>query len=217
MPAPPANRQSHDDIESVIEMDRLERARVQLLLKQRELEEENARLRKERPVEVFPPQSVPPFPPPPGTPQIIVSDVSELDFEKLKKQVAKSAWGKRAITFGVCAALALGAFNMTRSAIPIQKAAATQARLEQTEKLTEDQLRARIKQEEQTLAALRASSCYFKQIRGALQRQGLDLTSLPGGGIKVTRIAEDDPNRVGAPRFIVEEKCPDFPQLPREP
>ena len=165
MPAPPANRQSHDDIESVIEKDRLERERVQLLL---------------------------------------------------KKQIAKSTWGKRAIGLGVCAALALGAFNSARSIIPIQKAEATQARLAQSEKVTEDQLRARIKQEEQTLAALRASNCYFKQIRGALQRQGLDLTSLPGGGIKVTRVADDDPNRVGAPRFIVEEKCPDFPQLPRE-
>lgn len=219
MPAPPANRESHDDIESVMAMDRLERERVQLLLKKQELEDEklvleteNARLRKEGRVEVFPPISIPPSP---NAPKIIVSEAGDLDIEKLKKMVAKSPGGRRAVVIGICAALAWNAFNTARSMIPIQKSEATQARVEQNEKLSEEKIQRAYEKDRVTAQALRALHCYAKQTRGGFQRQGLDLTSLPPGGIKVVRVTEEDPNRpAGPPSFIVNEKCEDFPHLP---
>lgn len=209
--SPRSNRKSHDDIESVMEMERLERERVQLLLQKQELEEENARLRKEARVEVFPPLSIPPTPAPPK----IVSDANDLDIEKIKKSVAKSQWGKGAIAVGVLAALALNAFNLARSTVPIQKAEATQARVEQNERLSEEKIQKAYERDRVTMQALRALRCYAQQTRGGFQRQGLDLTALPPGGIKVVRVTDDDPNRpAGPPRFIVNEKCEDFPQLP---
>lgn len=213
-PAPSAPRTSSDDIERVQEQDRFERERVKLLLEKQELEEENARLRKEQRTEVFPP--VVSIPPPPAPPT--VSSIPADEIEKIKKQIVKSKMGRAAVTLGVLAALALGAFNSARVLVPIQKSEATQARLEQTEKVTEESLRRKLENDQRTLQALRALHCYAKQTRGGFQRHGLDLTSLPPGGIKVVRLAEEDPNRpAGPPRFIVDEKCPDFPKLPPEP
>lgn len=206
------NSPSSDDIERVEELDRLERERVKLLLEKQELEQENARLRKEGRTEVFPPISIPPAP---VAPQIVISEAGDLDIAKLKKLIARSPWGRRAVVVGILAALAWNAFNTARSMVPIQKSEATQARVEQNEKLSEEKIQKAFQKDQITMQALAALRCYAKQTRGGFQRQGLDLTSLPSGGIKVTRVGEEDPNRVGAqPRFIVEEKCPDFPKLP---
>ena len=90
------------------------------------------------------------------------------------------------------------------------------ARLSQNEQMSADDLKAQALKSDRDLRRARAEYCYFKQIRGALQRQGLDLQSLPAGGVKALRLGDDDPNRPGVPRFVAEEKCPDYPPLPPE-
>jgi hypothetical protein len=61
---------------------------------------------------------------------------------------------------------------------------------------------------------MRAIECWAKQLRGASRRQGLDLPSLPPGGITAFKLGDEDPNKPGPPRFVAVEKCPDFPPLP---
>lgn len=212
-PLPPRPSESLDDIHQVLNQDRLEKERVQLLLEKQELEEENARLRKEARVEVYPP--VVSVPPPPATPTVTISS-APIDIARLEKQLAKSKIGKAAMTIGVLVAIGWNAFNTARSMVPIQKSEATQARLTQTEKVTEESLRAQIEKDARTLQALRALHCYAGQARAGFQRQGLDLTSLPSGGITIVRLGDDDANRPGAPKFMAKEICPEFPKLPSE-
>lgn len=211
MPAPPSQPAvSSDDPEHVAEIERLERERVALLLAKQELEEENSKLRKQSRTEVFPP--VISIPPPPAAP--VISSIPADDFERLKKQITKSVWGRRAIAAGVLAALAWNAFNTARSAIPIQKAEAAQARLAQSEREKNEEIEARVLERARAQQRERAYHCYFKQLRGAMARTGLDLTSLPSGGVRAVKLADEEPNRPGPPRFVSDEKCPDLPAPP---
>ncbi len=192
--------------------DRFDRDRVRWLIEKQELEEENARLRRQGRTEVFPP--VISIPPPPAPPTVSSVPVDEI--EKLKKQIVKSKMGRIAVTVGVLLALALNAFNMARATIPMQKAEAASAKATQNTQLTEESIKERLIEQQRTLRALRALHCYAKQTRGGFQRQGLDLSSLPAGGIRVSRLGDEEPNRQRQPRLVVDEKCPDFPELPPE-
>ncbi len=229
MPAPPAGsateeRQSHDDLEHVLEVERLERERAQLLVKlqdkeqaEQELRRENALLRETAPTVVFPPESIPPPAPVPSVPPSELEFLKQsLEIQSIEKTLVKSGWARKATIFGVLVAMAWNAFNTYRSRVPEQKVDGLKARVTQNEQLSRDEVEERALERQRTLQALRAIECWGKQTRGGFQRQGLDLSSLPSGGVKALKLGDEDPNRPGPPRFIAEEKCPDFPKLPPE-
>lgn len=215
MPAPPANapeeeRQSHDDIEHVLEMEKLERERAVLLAKLQDSEAENRLLRETAPTVIFPPPSMPPSAPDPKPPTRAEVDVTPPS----KRSVLGHRLTQLATGAGIFVAIAWNAFNSYRA--QPEKVEAVQARVAQSEQQRDKAVAMATLERQRTLRALRSTECMFKQVRGALQRQGIDLTSLPPGGIKVLKLADEDPNRPGAPRFIAEEKCEDFPKLPPE-
>jgi hypothetical protein len=218
MPAPPAvheeeeERQSYDNVEHVLEMQKLERERAQLLAQLQDAKQENRLLRETTPTVVFPP---PPSIPPAAETKIIVSD-PPVDIKALQKAVLKSRAGRAAITLGILAALCWNAYNTVRVDVPIKKAEAAQARIAQTEQLSAEEIKNRAIESERNYQRWRAVYCYIKQLRGASARQGLDLPSLPPGGVKALRLGDEDPNRPGPPRFVAEEVCPEFPALPPE-
>lgn len=226
MPAPPhapepdTDRQSYDDLEHVLQLEKLERERAQLLAKLQDSEEraagaerERDRLREQAPVAIFPPESIrPPKPAPVEVQQAVI----EGDIERIQKAVVKSRLGRGAITLGVLLALGWNAFNSARIAVPTQKAEAIQARQAQTEHLSAEDIKQRTLESERNYQRWRATYCALKQLRGASARQGLDLPSLPPGGVKALRLGDEDPNRPGPPRFVAEEVCPEFPALPPE-
>lgn len=214
MPAPPANppaeeHQSYDDIEHVLEMEKLERERAVLLAKLQDSESENRLLRETAPTVIFPPPSVPPAAPQPKPVPVELGAPSSSKKAVLGHRLTQLATGA-----GIFVAIAWNAFNSYRA--QPEKVEAVQARVAQSEQQRDKAIASATLERQRTLRALRSTECMFKQVRGALQRQGLDLTSLPAGGIKVLKLADEDPNRPGVPRFIAEEKCPDFPQLPPE-
>jgi hypothetical protein len=223
MPAPPptviindGDRQSRDDIERVAEIDRIERERAQLLVELQDVKQENRLLRETTPTVVFPPP--PSIPPPPAHKAAPASgDLKVFEDDGLKaieRAIVGSRLGRAAIGLGVLIALAWNAFNMVRADEPKQKTESLQARLSQTEQISTKDAEAQALERERNLRRWRATVCYMKQLRGAVARQGLDLPSLPPGGIKALRLGDEDPNRPGPPRFVAEEKCPDFPDLP---
>jgi hypothetical protein len=122
--------------------------------------------------------------------------------------------GRVSVALGIALALAWNAFNSARVRVPEQKVDAVQARQQQNEQLSSKELEAQVLERERNLQRWRAVFCWAKQLRGASARQGLDLPSLPPGGINALRLGEEDPNRPGPPRFVADEKCPDFPPLP---
>lgn len=132
------------------------------------------------------------------------------DVKGLERALVRSRWGRGAVAVGVLLALAWNAFNSVRQRAPEQKVAAVQERLQQNERLSEQQALER----DRNLRRMRAIECWAKQLRGAVQRQGLDLQSLPPGGVTAFKLGDEDPNRPGPPRFVSVEKCPDFPPLP---
>ncbi len=223
MPAPPpepADRLSHDDLEHVLQLDKLERERAALLAQLQDSEElrgqverERDRLREQAPVTIFPPESIRPGPPPPAAVQ---RAVIEGDIDRIQKAVIKSKLGRGAITVGVTLALAWNAFNTMRLAVPTKKVEAVQARQAQTEQLSAKDIELRALESDRNYRRWRATYCYMKQVRGAIARQGLDLPSLPPGGVKALRLGDEDTNRPGPPRFVAEETCPEFPALPPE-
>lgn len=220
MPAPPAapvRRESHDDIERVVEMERAERERALLLARVQDAEADAEAARREAeqlrvPVASFPPQAAP-NEPTPTRPSLMEIKLAK-DIKTLEKAVVGSRWGKTAIAIGVMLALAWNAFNSVRQKAPEQKVQAVQERLRQNEQLSQSEIDARAVERWNNLQRMRALHCWAKQLRGATARQGLDLPSLPPGGIKALRLGDEDPNRPGPPRFVAEEKCPDFPPLP---
>lgn len=220
MPAPPApppepeDRQSYDDIEQIKEMERLERERAQLLAKAQDLQQENERLREMMPVQVFPPPIS--VPPPDSVPSIEPGDDSAVDIKAIERAVVGSRLGRTAISIGVLVALAWNAFNSVRATVPMQKAEAVQARLAQNEQLSGKELQAQAIERYQRAQRDRATYCWFRQVRGALARQGIELPSLPPGGMTVLRLGDDDPNKPGPPHFMAQEKCTDYPPLPPE-
>ncbi len=220
-PTPPVDRQSHDNIAHVLEVERLERERAQLLVQLQEAEQAKDAAEREAsqlraPVAPFPPLSVPPprakTPPvPPPTPHEVkvMSDI-----EALEKVVISSRLGRVATVIGIALALVWNAFNSARVRVPEQRVDAVQARQQQNEQLSSKELEAQALERERNIQRWRAVFCWAKQLRGASARQGLDLTSLPPGGVKALRLGDEDPNRPGPPRFVAEEKCSDFPPLP---
>lgn len=199
----------HDDAEHVREMERLERERATLLAKLKDAEQENKLLREIAPTVVFPPPSIPP---PAAVPATISS--TPADIKAIEKAIIGSKLGRRLVAIGIALGLIWNAFNTVRQEVPIQKAEKAGVIAQQNAQLTAQESEKLTLERQRTLQALRAIKCWAKQTRGGFQRQGLDLTSLPAGGIRVMRVEDDDPNR--RPVFIVEEKCPDFPELPPE-
>jgi len=195
--------------------ERLERERAELLAELQDKAQENLRLREMTPTLVFPPQSVPPATVVESEEDLVDLKTS-LDIEAIEKRLASSRLGKAAVAIGVLVALGWNAFNQVRADVPAQKVEAVRARLAQNEQMSSKELEAQAIERDRALRRERAEYCYFKQIRGAIQRQGLDLSSLPPGGVTAFRRGDDDPNRPGPPRFVAEEKCPDFPPLPPE-
>jgi len=222
MPAPPpvteGDRLSHDDLDHVLEVQRMEQERALLLVKLQDAQQENRLLRETAPTVVFPPAASipPPTTNPSHAPAAIQQAVVEGDIEQLQKAVIKSKLGRFAITLGVMLALGWNAFNTQRIAVPTQKAEAVQARQAQTDQLSAKEIEQRALESERNYLRWRAVYCYLKQLRGASARQGLDLPSLPPGGVKALRLGDEDPNRPGPPRFVAEEVCPEFPALPPE-
>lgn len=221
MPAPPpqppplVERASHDDIERVQEAERFDRERAALLVRLHDAEADAEAARREAeqlrvPVASFPPQAAPQGPPRPSIAEIKLAK----DIKTLERAVVGSRWGKTAIAIGVLLALAWNAFNSVRQKEPEQKVQAVQERLRQNEQLSQSEIDARVIERLDNLQRMRALHCWAKQLRGATARQGLDLPSLPPGGVKALRLGDEDPNRPGPPRFVAEEKCPDFPPLP---
>lgn len=204
---------SHDDIEHVREVERLERERAQLLVKLMDAEQENKLLRETTPTVVFPPPSIPPPAGVPSSPVTVSS--APADIKAIEKAITGGKIGRLLVTLGIALGLIWNAFNTVRQQVPIQKAERAEARTQLNEQLSTQESAQLALERQRTLQALRALKCWAKQTRGGFQRQGLDLTSLPPGGIRVLRLANDDgPNRPGPPVFIVDEKCPDFPELP---
>lgn len=220
MPAPPPTSVapgSHDDMERVLEVERLERERATLLAQLQEAQAEVAATKAEAdqlrvPVASFPPEPKVPAAAAPTPSLLEIKNAADL--KQLHKAVVRSSFGKTAVTFGILLALALNGYNLARTRAPEQKVAAVQERLQQNEKLTTEELGIRIREHENNLRRMRALQCWVKQLRGASQRQGLDLPSLPPGGVTVFKMGDEDPNRPGPPRFVVVEICPDFPPLP---
>lgn len=214
-PAPPVERASHDDIERVQEAERFDRERAALLVRLQDAEEEALAARREAeqlrvPVASFPPP-VPKTPPPRPS---LLEIQQAADLKALEKALLGSKWGKSAIAIGVLVALAWNAFNSVRQRAPEQKVAAVQERLQQNERLSTTELQAQALERDKNLRRMRAMQCWAQQLRGASQRQGLDLPSLPPGGVTALKLGDEDPNKPGPPRFVAGEKCPDFPPLP---
>lgn len=229
MPAPPPapverDRDSHDDLEQVLVLERLERERAQLLVRvqdaedakleaehaKAEAEREARRLREIAPVFSFPPPSLPP--PPPSEKKSLVES-APTDIKALEKALLKSRWGKAATVLGILAAIGGNAFNMVRTPAP-ERVEAVRARVEQSDKERDETVAQATIERQRNLAALRALYCYCKQLRGASARQGLDLPSLPPGGVTALRLDQGDPSK--PPAFVAAENCPTFPQLPPE-
>jgi hypothetical protein len=224
MPAPPPppiiDRASHDDIDHVLELERLERERAVLMVRLQESEQATASAQREAeqlrtPTAAFPPVSVPPAPPQePSTTPSLMEIKAAADIKSLEKAVVSSRLGRNAIVLGILLALAWNAFNSVRQRAPEQKVAAVQERLQQNERLSGKELEAQVLERERNLRRWRAVECWARQLRGASQRQGLDLQSLPPGGVTALKLGDEDPNKPGPPRFVAGEKCPDFPALP---
>lgn len=214
MPAPPptgipgSDRRSRDDLEHLAEIDRLERSRAELLVKTQDLEQENRLLREIAPTQIFPPPSIPPSNPDPKPKiKVEVDSLAPSKHYRLSQRLMHLATG-----LGIFVAIAWNAFNSYRSAP--EKVEALSAQAKQSKRQREDESVSRALADRRNLEALRALHCYAKQLRGASARQGLDLPSLPPGGVKALRLADDDPNRPGPPKFVAEEVCPKFPELP---
>jgi len=217
MPAPPpalpsGRPQSHDDLERVTEVERLERERAQLAAELQDARQENSLLRETAPTVIFPPPSIPPSDPRP--PKIPVESVAPVS---TKKYVLSQRLMHLATALGIFGSIAWNAFNSYRTRNSPEKVDAVEVRVNQGERTRASEIAAVALERQRTLQALRASECMFRQIRGAIQRQGLDLTSLPAGGVEVVKIAPEDPNRPGVPAFITKEQCTPFPRLPPEP
>jgi len=219
MPPPLPVRQSHDDLERVMEAERHERERALLLVKLQDAEEAkqaaiaetaaaNRKIAQLRtPAVAFPPASIPP----PGNKRVEAVDV---DIRGLERVVLSSRLGRAAVALGILLALAWNAFNSVRAGVPEQKVEAVRERQKQNEQVTAQGLEVQSMERERNLRRMRAIECWAKQLRGASRRQGLDLPSLPSGGVTAYKVGDDDPNRPGPPRFVAVEKCPDFPPLP---
>lgn len=226
-PLPPPDRKSHDDIEHVMEVERLEHERALLLVRLQDAEQsaQEATAAKEKalreasqlrvPTAAFPPPSIPPPAPksPPPTPSLMEIKAAS-DIQQLERAIVGSRLGRGAIVVGVVLALAWNAFNSVRQRAPEQKVAAVQQRLQQNERLSGQELEAQVLERERNLRRWRAVECWARQLRGASQRQGLDLPSLPPGGVTAFKLGDEDPNKPGPPRFVAVEKCGDFPPLP---
>ncbi len=221
MPAPPpappdSDRQSHDDLDHVLEVERLERERAQLLVKLQDKEQETRDkdqeirlLRETAPTVIFPPPSIPPSDPKPKSKIEVASSAPPKKYA-LSQRLVHLATG-----LGIFIAIAWNAFNTNRSAP--EKVEALRARAQQSEQQRQAEAVARALAEQRTLAALRVLHCYAKQLRGASARNGLDLPSLPPGGVRALKLDAEDPNRPpGAPMFVAEEQCDKFPELPPE-
>ncbi len=224
MPAPPVpsgDRASHDDLDRVLEIERFERERAQLLVKLQDAEAAKEAAEREAeqlrtPTAAFPPVSVPPPPNLPSPVPSLIEIKTEADIKKLEKYIVSSRLGRGAITVGILVALAWNGFNTARVRVPEQKVDAVQARQQQNERLSTKELEAQVLERQRNLQRMRAIECWARQLRGASARQGLDLPSLPPGGVTAYKLGDEDPNRPGPPRFIAVEKCPDFPELPPE-
>lgn len=206
MPAPPVNRQSHDDLDHVLQIEKLERERAQLLAHLQDTkgelrEAKTALLREKAPTAIFPPPSIPP--PPNKKPDL-----------KPDPPPAPAPVGHQLRAFataaGIAFAIGWNAFNSYRSAP--EKVEAVQARVTQNEQTKSEDVKLQVLKDQRTMQALRALHCWGQQTRGAFARQGVDLSSLPPGGITVKRLDQGEPGK--PPAFLVDEKCPDFPQLP---
>lgn len=201
-PIEPPDRKSYDDLEHIATVDRLERERVELLA-------ENRRLREQAPTFIFPPQSVPPSADPSEKPPIEVAPTPHPSEKfRVHQRIKQIATG-----LGVGVAIAWNAFNSYRSTP--EKVEAVQTRLNQSEQQRTEEITQRVLKDQREAQRWRAVACWAKQLRGASQRQGLDLPSLPGGGVKALRLDQGDPSK--PPAFVAEEKCPDFPPLPPDP
>lgn len=216
MPAPPAavtieekDRESYDDLEQIARIDKVERERIQLLAKNQDLEQENRLLREMAPTHPFPPPSIPP----PASASTPTNSVPPIDIKALEKQLRKGGWDTRAVKLGIFLAIVWNAFNSYRSLVPEKKVDNIQARVTQNEKLSEKEITERVLIDQRNLQALRAMQCWGRQLRGGFQRQGLELPSLPAGGITVFKVS-DDPALPGPPKFVATEGCPEFPKLP---
>ncbi len=218
MPAPPPapvlrDRDSSDNVEHVLEIERLERERAELLVELQDAKESEALAKRAAeqlrdPIGSFPPPSMPPPKPKKATIESVPPDTKALE-----KAIAHSRLGRAATGLGILLALAWNAFNSVRAPAP-ERVDAVQARVTQNEqervqKAVEDAL-----ERQRTLQALRVFVCWGKQLRGASARQGLDLPSLPPGGVTALRLDQGDPSK--PPAFVAAEKCPDLPPLPPE-
>ena len=221
LPAPPHGsaeesdrRQSYDDLEQVLQVERLERERAKLLVDLQDAKDAQAAAERQArqlrtPVAVFPPLSIPP----PAEPKSTGVESIDIDFKALEKTIARSKLGRAAVGLGILVALGWNAFNSVRAPSP-EKVAAVQERITQSDKARDDKLVQDALEKQRTLLALRAIYCWGKQLRGASARQGLDLPSLPPGGVTALRLDQGDPSK--APAFVAAEKCRDFPPLPPE-
>lgn len=227
MPAPPPTpvereRESYDDLDQVLRIERMERERAQLLAQLQDAQEaaldarqEARTLREIAPVAIFPPPSLPP---PPSSekkkpaPIDLERLASDLDIKALEKALAGSKLGRAAVGLGILVALGWNAFNSVRSAP--ERVEAVQARITQSEKDRDEKLVQDDRERQRNLQALRAIYCWGKQLRGASARRGLDLPSLPPGGVTATRIDQGDPSK--PPVFVAAEPCPTPPVLPPE-
>lgn len=217
MPAPPPaaevhERESSDDLEQVLHIDKLERERAQLLVQVQDANEraeaaelDAKRARTNAPTLSFPPPPVepPPSEKPPRQPEPTKT-------RSIKPPLTLSEGLTRlAVGSGLFIAIAWNSFNSAR----IDKVKSVEQRVTLSEKERELEVEQRVLRDQSELQRWRAVHCYMGQLRGAIQRQGLDLPELPPGGIKVLKLAEE-PNR--PPQFVADGKCPEFPKLPPE-
>lgn len=210
MPAPPPQapeRESYDDLEHIATVDRLERERAQLLVKLQDKESENQKLREMAPTVIFPPPSIAP-PNIERKPSIEVAPTSH----RSDKLLISQRLSHLATVLGVFVAIGWNAFNSYRGSP--EKVEAVQTRLNQSEQQRTEEITARVLKDQREAQRWRAVVCWAKQLRGASQRQGLDLPTLPGGGVTALRLSQSDSSQ--PPAFVAAEKCPDFPPLPAD-
>jgi hypothetical protein len=209
MPAPPAEapeRESYDDLEHIATVDRLERERAELLAELQDKEAENRLLREMAPTVLFPPPSISP---PPGEPSPPSFEAAPLP-HRSDKLLLSQRLSHFATGIGIFVAIGWNAFNSYRGTP--EKVEAVQNRLNQSEQQRTEEITARVLKDQREAQRWRAVVCWAKQLRGASQRQGFDLPTLPGGGVTALRLDQGDPSK--PPAFVAQEKCPDFPPLP---
>lgn len=191
-------------------MDAWERERVLTLAEIQDLRQENDRLRQlAQPTIAFPPApSVPPSGPKPAP-------ATTATITDPPKRHAR--WKETAIGLGIAAAMGWNAFLSHKTLPKADKVDAVAARQKQNEQQASERAveEALARQERELL--VKVMRCWGQQLRGASQRNGLDLPSLPAGGITVKKLAAEDPNRPGAPAFIVADPCPQLPDTKPTP